>query len=628
MTERENSTTRITQRLIDVVQLTGGSRWDRILLLALIGIGILFGGAQVLVGDVTLALVSWFWVVMLVLLASLKRLQQIVLGRLLERAHMVYIGVLWAYTLLWVWAYRLLQSLPSTGKDSQFFYIILILFLAITFRVVLSLFALTPRGYAIFVSRIPVWEKVLLAINEFIASGLLALVLGGELARFLQPQVFTIYSDPVYTGMLIGMAALYYLFIHMMWVQVWNDWLSKNRVWVSLARLLTPVALIAATLVIARHFTRLSDARSADLLGTANLDQAVLALSPVIWMMIFFIGVLVWGGQRGLRQRLLPDILLDNLPPRLRRFLSTISDMDIMLLVGVLATSIPLQLFLFDDEAQGVIDVLRQQIAQQNAIIDSSEQALALLFALPFYLLALVLMGLYAWMLARPALSADDREHLVQQLPLGAMIIFIITLYLCAIPFSQVLVEGRLPRLPQELGRVLAFDVLIPLVLLYAHYWLLVRIPYGRGQSRWRTRTSAELEGQLRHIDNQLGDIERRLTRSQNVWNNRFNLRANQDERIDILYQFIELNGERDRLNMERLRVVDARQQLTEVSEAPIAIAVARVPARVVSLGIPLLIVFKIYEWAVVNDGLREIANNPNIGLVEFFQIILEQTQF
>ena len=43
----------------------------------------------------------------------------------------------------------------------------------------------------------------------------------------------------------------------------------------------------------------------------------------------------------------------------------------------------------------------------------------------------------------------------------------IITLYLFAIPFSQVLTEGRLPQLPQDLGRILLFNILIPLVLLY-----------------------------------------------------------------------------------------------------------------------------------------------------------------
>jgi hypothetical protein len=30
----------------------------------------------------------------------------------------------------------------------------------------------------------------------------------------------------------------------------------------------------------------------------------------------------------------------------------------------------------------------------------------------------------------------------------------------------------------------------------------------------------------------------------------------------------------------------------------------------------------------VVNGGLREITNNPNLNIVEFFQIILQQTQF
>ena len=74
--------------------------------------------------------------------------------------------------------------------------------------------------------------------------------------------------------------------------------------------------------------------------------------------------------------------------------------------------------------------------------------------------------------------------------------------------------------------------------------------------------------------------------------------------------------------------MLDERQQLTEISEAPVSLAIAQLPTRVVSVGIPLLLAFKVYEWAVVNDGLREIANNPNITVIEFFQTILRQAQF
>ncbi|MCC6801685.1 MAG: hypothetical protein IT319_02280, partial [Anaerolineae bacterium] len=65
-----------------------------------------------------------------------------------------------------------------------------------------------------------------------------------------------------------------------------------------------------------------------------------------------------------------------------------------------------------------------------------------------------------------------------------------------------------------------------------------------------------------------------------------------------------------------------------ELSETPVSIAIARLPVRVVSIGIPLLLAVQIYQWAVLNNGLREIVNNPNLTIFEFFQAILRQTQF
>jgi hypothetical protein len=381
-------------------------------------------------------------------------------------------------------------------------------------------------------------------------------------------------------------------------------------------------------MLVVRHFTRLSDSRTADLLGQADLDQMVLSLSPLILMMILTVVLLVYTGGQGLRQRFLPDQLMDALPERLKKFLSTVSDMDILLLCGAFATSIPMHAFLFDDASTGVLDVLREQIANQNALIDSSEQALALLFAMPFYLLSLFIMVLYGYALANSRVSSEERNSLVERLPIGTVIILIITLYLCAIPFSLVLVEGELPQLSQESGRILAFDILIPLILLYAHYFIFIRFPYGRGQSRWREQRSAQLERELKRTDQLIEEIQTRLARTDDLWKRRHTLRATDDEKIDMLYAFIESNGARDHLNMERLRILDERQQLTEISEAPVSLAIAQLPTRVVSVGIPLLLAFKVYEWAVVNDGLREIVNNPNITVIEFFQTILRQTQF
>jgi hypothetical protein len=79
---------------------------------------------------------------------------------------------------------------------------------------------------------------------------------------------------------------------------------------------------------------------------------------------------------------------------------------------------------------------------------------------------------------------------------------------------------------------------------------------------------------------------------------------------------------------MQRLQLVAERQQLTEISETPISVTVARLPVRMVSIGIPLLLAIQVYQWAVVNNGLREIVNNPNLDVVDFFREILSQLQF
>lgn len=625
----KNTQSPITHRFLNVVKLADGdTRLDRFLIPVLMALGILHGGLQFLNGDISMMLVSGFSVLLLLLLAIVEPVQILILGREFDRYHAFYIVLLWGYGVLWIWVYRLLASTPNTGKDSVFFYVLLLFFLAVTYRIVMTVFAFTKPGAELLITRLPVWEQILVVLNELLAAGLASYAAGTELARLVQPSIFTLQVTPVYIVPLLAVTILYYLALQLMWIKRWNRWLSRHTVWVRLTRLFAPIALISATTVILYHFTKLSEPRSADILDTANFNQTVLALSPIIWMMIFFIVLLVYTSSRGLRRRFFPDLLLENLPNRVQKFFSTVSDMDILLLLGVLFFSIPLYLFLFDTDSATFLDALQLQIVQQNALIDSSEQALALLFALPFYILALGLLLLYAAVFVNTELAAPVRDELVDKLPIGFLIVFIITLYLCAIPFNIILTEGRLPQLPQELGRVLAFDVLIPLTILYGHYFLLVRIPYGRGQSRWRQNEGVRLERALKRVEQRIEVLANRITRSQSLWSNRAGTRANPDERINMLYEFIELNGERDQLNMERLQIVAQRQQLAEISEAPVSLTIAQLPTRVISIGIPLLLAFKVYEWAVVNDGLREIANNPNIGVIEFFQIILEQLQF
>lgn len=618
----------VRHRFFAWLAVAEGATWfEQLLVPALLLFQVLYSGWQVLQGDFLAVLVSGFGLVLMVVLAAVKPFQRVVLRQSFTRSHAFYLMTFWVYSLLWLEFFQLLSNnVPSSGKDSRFFYVFAILLGTATFRLMLSLFALTPFGYRLFISRIPIWEQVLVAINEFIAASLLAFVLGGELARIFQPNIFTLQVNVYYSAGLLFITGMYYVIMQIMWIQRWNGWLGRNHVWVRLARVLAPIALAVVSIVVVRHFTRLSDARSATLLGTANLDQTILALSPTIWMMVFFIVVMVYTGSRGLRRRLIPNDLLGILPANIARPLRTFSDMDILLLFGVMMMTIPLQLLVFNNTV--FIGSLQQQLAGQSALIDTSEQALAFIFALPFYLVAVTLLTLYAIAMGRGGLSAKDRDTLVNRLPITLLIIFIITLYLAAIPFSQVLASGTILSVRRNLGFILAFDVLIPLILLYAHYFVFIRIPYGLGQSRWRKQHTQKLEYDLAEIDTRLTELQIRINQGETVWKNRGNLRTNNDEQIDMLHDLIFLNGERDRLNMERLTIVRDRQELAEVSETPVSLTVAHLPRRIFGWGIPLVLVFKIYEWAIVNDGLREVANKPNVGVLEFFREILENTNF
>ena len=615
---------RTTYRFLQSVQLASQSRADRLIIPVVLALGVIFLGLQILAADWALVIVTGVCLVGLFAVAVSLRLQRAILGRAIQRIHAIYMVLVWFCFVLAVILYRVIEPLPAFGKDSRLYYVLLIALCAVIFRAISTLVALSRFGYDLYITRIPLWEQVLLVINEFIAAGFLAYVLGGELARWLQTDVFTVRFDPLYSLGMLSCAIGYYLVIQMMWFQRWNNWLSRNTVWVRLARIAAPWVLLVATVAISRHFGRLSDRRTADLLGTAGIDQAVLALSPVIWMIIFSIVILVYTGNKGLRARLLPPILLDKLPYRLNRFFSTVSDMDILLVIGLLCTTIPAQIFLFNNvSTSGIIDTLRQQIAEQNALIDSSEQALSFIFALPFYILAVGMLAMYAYVVMREKISAHERERLVDRLPIGLLIIFIIVLYLCAIPFSQVLTEGRLP----SLGRVLAYDILIPIILLYVHYFIFIRVPYGRGQSAWRVQESKRLEFELLRTDRHIRNIDMSLVQAERTWAGDQGT-ISPDRRIAILHRLLELNGKRDQYNMERLQILSDKQQLAEVSETPVAVAIAKLPTRIVTFGIPIVLAFKIYEWAIVNDGLREVANNPNIGVLEFFRIILEETQF
>lgn len=614
----------ITFKFLQRVQLSDESRLERYLIPVLMGIGVGASGLLFLSGDWIRFILSALVLALLISLSTLKPLQTQLLRQDLTTGHAFYIAVFWIYSQAWITVFRQIQTLPQLGKDSTDFYIMLVLFFMVTYRALLAIFGITRIGYGILFTDTPFWEKVSIAINEVIAGALLSFFLGSLLARWIQPQVLTLQTEATYTAGVLGALFLYYMVIQLMWTKHWNAVLSLNKNWLRLARFFAPIALVISTMVIGRHFARLSDPRTANLLGTANLDQTILAVSPVLWLLILVILVLVYTSRRGLSRRFLPLSLLEQLPPRIKDVLTKISDMDLLLLIGIFATWIPVQVLLNGTGQVGLLDSLQTQILQQNSLIDTSEQALALIFALPFYGFSAALLGIYAYVFLKADLSAKDRDTLVDQLPIGLIIMFIITLYLCSIPFSQVLSEGKLPQLPQDLGRILAFDVLIPLVLLYLHYFIFIRIPYGRGQKAWRVQHAEYLQYEESRVQSRIKTLDTEITRIEKRWR-----RIKEDEeKIETLYKFVELNSNRDSQNMDLLRLIRQRQELDEVSETPVSVTIARLPTRIISLGIPLLLAFKIYEWAVVNNGLREIANNPNIGVIEFFQIILQQTQF
>lgn len=616
---------RITTETLLSAVATGDSRFDRAVVPVLMGIGVLHIIARVALGDPIGLAVAIGGVVLLIALAADTPVRRRLVGDRFTRTHALHVLFMWVYAAIWIAVARRFTHAPLEGKASEQTYFFLNLLIAVAWMFLRSLLVQTRAFFSRFSTGIPLWEQVLLAINEMIAAGLAGTVAASALVRTFQPHVFSLHADTLYSGGLLAVTLIYYFGMQLMWTQRWNDWLSRSRVWLRLARLVAPLTLLVCTLLIYRRFLEQGDPRTSGLLGDNQVDLAVLSITPVLWLLIGVLIVIVFISHRGLRERFLPRYLLDRLPPPLAKFLDTISDMDMLLILGVLSTFIPANLFLLGDTG-GVIGLLRQQILQRGSgLIETSEQALALLFTLPFYVLVVALLALYGFSLSRDALPADDREALVRQLPIGFLIVLIITLYLFAVPFSQVLTEGRLPELPQDLGRILAFNIVIPLLLLYAHYYVLIRSPYARGQKRWRERQGQILSSQLDDIQRGIQTVSLQISAIDQRWQRN---RAPDAQSMDTLFRYMQLNSQRDDLNMQRLRLLDERQQLAEISETPVSVAVARLPVRIVSIGIPLLLAIQIYQWAILNEGLRRIIDDPNLTIFDFFRAILKQTQF
>src|SRR5688572_20456978 len=116
MTQPQTQPVRITHQFLQVVRLSNETLVDRFLLPVMLAIGILYSAIQILGGDAVMGLVSGLSVALMLTLAAAKPVQRFILRRPFDRSHAFYIGLFWVYSLLWVWAYREVASLPSQGK--------------------------------------------------------------------------------------------------------------------------------------------------------------------------------------------------------------------------------------------------------------------------------------------------------------------------------------------------------------------------------------------------------------------------------------------------------------------------------------------------------------------------------
>ena len=140
---------------------------------------------------------------------------------------------------------------------------------------------------------------------------------------------------------------------------------------------------------------------------------------------------------------------------------------------------------------------------------------------------------------------------------------------------------------------------------------------------------NGELDESLRRIDRRIDNLNRELETIDVMLEDTNDVAtAELKNQVSTLHRYIQLNGRRDNLNMERLQIVAARQNLSEISETPFNESVGRLPLRIISIGIPLLLLFQLYQWVILNQGLQEVINNPNITLAEFIRILLDNIEF
>lgn len=314
-----------------------------------------------------------------------------ILGRL-DTAHALHALLIVGLSALWLTLLQRIIPLPTTGKASATTYFYAILLIAVGWMLLRSFLCLIAATRSQYPVDIPLWEQVLLIANELIAAGLFALFGANLLVRFFQPDVFTTRFDALYqiaVGIIIG---AFYGGMQVMWTRRGNRWLSQHRVWMRLARAFAPLIFIVTVMIILRRFLERIDERSAALLTAPDVSLAILAVVPMLALIVVVLVIIIYSGDAGLRQRFMPDVVTRWLPAGLIRRLATVSDMDILMIIILFATLIPTFLVLGQD--RGFLAEIESEIAQSGrAVIETSEQALALLFAIPFYALIVFLLA-------------------------------------------------------------------------------------------------------------------------------------------------------------------------------------------------------------------------------------------
>ncbi|MGV2434827.1 MAG UNVERIFIED_CONTAM: hypothetical protein LVT10_08035 [Anaerolineae bacterium] len=185
----------------------------------------------------------------------------------LNFSHLLHLGLYMFLSQVCLFLVRWLWLLPPNGKDSQLFYVLVMVASGMGLMAVRALLTVwIPRLYQLISTDILLWEQVLLAFNELIAILLLGAVWSGAIVRFLQPDIFSTRINAVYSISLLGMTLFYYLGILLMWFQFWNDLLTRTSVAVILIRVFSPIVLLIVSMVIWFNFTDRADPRTSSLL--------------------------------------------------------------------------------------------------------------------------------------------------------------------------------------------------------------------------------------------------------------------------------------------------------------------------------------------------------------------------